>query len=126
MSGETFVSRMAGSLLHAVGMPELIAPPLAEYEALARRLAQHPEFFAAIRAKLQRNKSLSAVFDAARFCRHLEVAYETMWRRHRRGEPPPALRSSLSAQRSWCSIGFAELQRAWKRPIASKAGQFAG
>jgi protein O-GlcNAc transferase len=87
-SGETFVSRMAGSLLHGVGLPELVTGSLADYEALARRLAQEPEFLAAVRAKLGRNKAMSAVFDAERFCRHLEAAYERMWQRQRRGEPP--------------------------------------
>jgi protein O-GlcNAc transferase len=88
VSGETFVSRMAGSLLHGVGLPELVTGSLADYEALARRLAQEPAFLAAVRAKLRRNKATSAVFDAQRFCRDLEAGYESMWRRHRRGEPP--------------------------------------
>jgi predicted O-linked N-acetylglucosamine transferase (SPINDLY family) len=61
---------------------------LAEYEVLARRLAQDPAFLAAVRAKLKRNKATSAVFDAQRLCRGLEAAYEIMWQRHRRGEPP--------------------------------------
>ena len=88
VSGETFVSRMAGSLLHGVGLPELVTGSLAEYEVLARRLAQDPAFLAAARAKLKRNKATSAVFDAQRLCRGLEAAYEIMWQRHRRGEPP--------------------------------------
>jgi protein O-GlcNAc transferase len=88
VSGETFVSRMAGSLLHGVGLAELVTRSLADYEALARRLAQDPEFLAAVRAKLRRNKVTSGVFDAGRFCRHLEAAYEGMWQRQRRGEPP--------------------------------------
>jgi protein O-GlcNAc transferase len=88
VSGETFVSRMAGSLLHGVGLPELVAGSLADYEALACSLAQEPEFLGAVRAKLKRNKATSAVFDAQRFCRGLEADYEIMWRRHPRGEPP--------------------------------------
>jgi protein O-GlcNAc transferase len=88
ISGETFVSRMAGSLLHGVGLPELVAGSLADYELLARRLAQEPAFLADIRAKLRRNQATSAVFDAERFCRHLEAAYEGMWQRQHRGEPP--------------------------------------
>jgi protein O-GlcNAc transferase len=75
-------------LLHGIGLAELVTGSLAEYEALARRLAQEPEFLAAIRAKLGRNRATSAVFDAQRFCRDLEAAYEIMWQRHRRGEPP--------------------------------------
>lgn len=39
-------------------------------------------------AILKRNKATSPVFDAQRFCRGLEAAYEIMWRRHRRCKPP--------------------------------------
>ena len=33
--GETFASRVAASLLNAVGMPELVVPSLADYESTA-------------------------------------------------------------------------------------------
>ena len=79
---------MAASLLHGVGLPELVAGSLPDYEALARCLAQEPAFLAAVRAKLRCNQATSAVFDAERFCCHLEAAYEGMWQRRRRGEPP--------------------------------------
>ena len=35
--GPTFASRVAGSLLHAIGLPELIAGSLAGYETLPSR-----------------------------------------------------------------------------------------
>jgi predicted O-linked N-acetylglucosamine transferase (SPINDLY family) len=41
-----------------------------------------------VRAKLRRTQATSAVFDAQRFCRHLEAAYQGMWQRQRRCEPP--------------------------------------
>ena len=40
LSGETFISRVAGSLLRALGLPELITTSLADYQALALRLAK--------------------------------------------------------------------------------------
>src|SRR5262249_56433120 len=41
-AGETLVSRIAGSQLHAVGLPELVTSDRTAYEALALELAQSP------------------------------------------------------------------------------------
>jgi predicted O-linked N-acetylglucosamine transferase (SPINDLY family) len=41
-----------------------------------------------IRAKLAHNRQVFPLFDTLRFCRHLESAYQTMWQRSQRGEPP--------------------------------------
>ena len=86
--GQTFAGRVAASLLHAIGMPELVTTSLGEYEALALRLAREPPVLAAIKAKLARHRSTCALFDTRQFCRHVESAYQTMWERYQRGEPP--------------------------------------
>ena len=87
-SGGAFAARMAGSLLTAVGLPELIALSMEDYRALALRLAQNPAALAEVKAKLARNKATSPLFDTKRFCRHLEVAFVTMWERTQRGDKP--------------------------------------
>ena len=87
-AGAAFASRVAGSLLHAIGLPELITGSLADYEALALRLARAPERLTALRQKLARNRAIFPLFDTARFARHVEAAYVTMWERSRRGELP--------------------------------------
>lgn len=87
-SGESMVSRMAGSLLHAIGLPELVAHSLADYESLALKLATHPEELAAIKTKLAQNRLSYPLFNTQRFTRHLEAAYTTMWERIQRGESP--------------------------------------
>jgi protein O-GlcNAc transferase len=87
-AGEAFAARMATSLLHAAGLPELATGSLAEYEQLALALAKDPGRLATIRAKLAANRSTCALFDTDRFRRHIEAAYTTMYERHRRGEPP--------------------------------------
>jgi protein O-GlcNAc transferase len=87
-SGTTFASRVAGSLLQAVGLPELITHSLEEYEALALKLAREPGLLASLRQKLARNRETYPLFDTARFTRHIEAAYTTMWERSQRGEPP--------------------------------------
>jgi protein O-GlcNAc transferase len=86
--GETFASRVAGSLLSAVGLPELITRSLADYEGLAHALAHDPTRLAALRKKLGDNLKVAPLFDTARFTRHIEAAYTTMWERTERGEPP--------------------------------------
>jgi predicted O-linked N-acetylglucosamine transferase (SPINDLY family) len=86
--GETFAGRVAASQLHALGLPELIAPRLADYEAWALGFARAPETLAPLREKLARNRITHPLFDGARFTRNLESAYDAMWDRARRGEAP--------------------------------------
>ncbi len=86
--GEAFASRMAASLLHAVGLPELITQGLEEYETLALKLATSPAMLADIRARLAQNRATCPLFNTDRICRHLESAYITMWERVQRREPP--------------------------------------
>ena len=87
-AGEAFAARMAGGLLNAIGLPELITHSLEDYEALALKLATTPDALADIKARLARNRTTYPLFDTARFCRHLESAYKTMWEIQQRGEPP--------------------------------------
>jgi predicted O-linked N-acetylglucosamine transferase (SPINDLY family) len=87
-AGPTFAGRVAGSLLHAIGLPELIAGSVADYEALAVALASDRGRLAAVRAALARNRDVHPLFDTDRFTRAIEAAYVTMWQRAERGEPP--------------------------------------
>ncbi|HUI97529.1 MAG TPA: tetratricopeptide repeat protein [Xanthobacteraceae bacterium] len=89
-AGASFASRVAGSLLAAVGLPELITYSLADYEALALRLAGDRMRLAALRQALARNRLTHPLFDTGRFVRDLEAAYTVMWERTQRGEPPAA------------------------------------
>jgi predicted O-linked N-acetylglucosamine transferase (SPINDLY family) len=86
--GSSFAGRVAGSLLCAIGLQQLITHSLADYEALALRLARDREALASIRATLAKNRETHALFDMNRFRRHIETAYLTMWRRAQAGEPP--------------------------------------
>lgn len=76
--GNTFAARVAGSLLHAAGLPELVTDSLADYEEKALHLAKNPALLSAIRQKLLTEKMSSALFDSARFARDLEAAYLEM------------------------------------------------
>jgi len=88
--GSTFASRVAASLARAVGLDELVTSSLQDYEALALKLANDPSQLRALRERLARNRLTHPLFDTARFTRHIEVAYTTMWERYQRGEPPKA------------------------------------
>ena len=86
--GTTFVGRVAASLLHAIGLPELVTGSLADYEARALALARDGGALTAIRAKLARNRNTHPLFDTDRYRRHVESAYLRMWERAQRGAPP--------------------------------------
>ena len=88
--GNAFAGRVAGSLLRAVGLPELITDDLGTYEALALRLATTPGELAALKARLKQNRLTHPLFDIDRYRRHLESAYATMIEQHRQGKPPQA------------------------------------
>lgn len=96
-AGDAYAARMAGSLLRAVGLPELITTSLADYESLALRLAASPALLAGYRARLAANRRSAPLFDTARLTAHLEAAYLEMWRRHERGEAPSSFAVSPSA-----------------------------
>jgi protein O-GlcNAc transferase len=86
--GQSFQARVAGSLLHAMRLPELVANSRAEYEAIALRLARDRDANAATRAKVMRNRRTTPLFDTERFTRGLEAAYQIMWQRWCQGLPP--------------------------------------
>ncbi|MHC1944486.1 tetratricopeptide repeat protein [Bradyrhizobium sp. UFLA06-06] len=86
--GDTFASRVAASLLHAVGLPELIAESPDAYERMAVDLATHPEKLAALKARLAANRLTAPLFDTKRFTRHIEAAYTAMYERHQAGIAP--------------------------------------
>lgn len=88
--GGAFAGRVAASLLHAVGLPELVTHSLAEYEALALTLARDSQRLGALRHRLGGNLPGAPLFDSERHCRHLESAFETMRARALRGLAPAA------------------------------------
>ena len=86
--GGSFAGRVAASLLGAIGLPELVTDNLADYEAMAVRLAGDPPLLTSVRQKLEQNRESSPLFDTDRFRRHIEAAYTTMWELCQRGESP--------------------------------------
>jgi predicted O-linked N-acetylglucosamine transferase (SPINDLY family)/regulator of sirC expression with transglutaminase-like and TPR domain len=87
-AGEAFASRMAGSLLRALGLEQLITYNLADYERLAIRLAADPMRLSELRSELLARRGAHGPFDTAAFCRQLEDAYRHMCQRARERLPP--------------------------------------
>jgi predicted O-linked N-acetylglucosamine transferase (SPINDLY family) len=80
--GETLVSRIAGSQLQAIGLPELITTSFADYEALALQLATDPQLLQGYRARLRANRHTAPLFDMARYARDFEDAMLRIWAEH--------------------------------------------
>lgn len=87
-TGRSFAARVAASLLHAVGLPQLVIETPAEYERLAIALAgEERSQLAAYRERLRQRERLR-LFDSPRTTRALEAAYRGMLDRWRLGLPP--------------------------------------
>ena len=86
--GRSFASRVASSLLHAIGLPEMVAENLRDYEDLAVALVTDTGRLARLRQKLVQNRLTTPLFDTEAFTRSLERAYELMMRRYHDGLPP--------------------------------------
>jgi predicted O-linked N-acetylglucosamine transferase (SPINDLY family) len=88
--GNTFAGRVAGSLVRAANLPELVTDNMADYEAMALKLAHDPAQAKALRQRLLDNRLNMPLFNTERFARHIEAAYTTMWETWQRDEAPKA------------------------------------
>jgi predicted O-linked N-acetylglucosamine transferase (SPINDLY family) len=86
--GQSFASRMAASLLNAIGLPELVTCTQKEYEALAIELALNTKKLADIKLKLAKNRLSAPLFDTPLFTKNLEATYIQMYECHQSGLEP--------------------------------------
>ena len=77
--GETFASRVAGSLLRNVGLPELVTESSESYEQLALELVRDRPRLEELRRRLEVNRDTCALFDTPRFVHDLERGYADIW-----------------------------------------------
>ena len=82
LTGRSFASRVAASLLNAVNLPELITKTRAEYELLAIELASDTKKLKALKNKLVKNLSTSTLYDSLLFTNHIESAYKAIYQRY--------------------------------------------
>jgi len=92
--GQTFASRVAGSLLHAVGLPELATSSLKAYREKVLALAADPAARQRIRDQLVTARDQAPLFDSARYTRDLEAMLTRMVSRHEQGLSPDHLLAS--------------------------------
>ena len=78
--GDTFASRVAGSLLQHINLPELIAKNWQEYEDKAVFFAQNPSALNDLKQKLITQTKNSNLFNPVQFARNLEQQYQQIWR----------------------------------------------
>jgi predicted O-linked N-acetylglucosamine transferase (SPINDLY family) len=91
LAGRSFSGRMSGSLLNALGLPELIVTSATDYEHLAVALAGDRGVLDALRKRVAANPSRISLFDGARFSRDLEKAYSKIWQRYLQRRAPANL-----------------------------------
>jgi protein O-GlcNAc transferase len=98
-TGGSFVSRMAAGVLSSIGLTELVAANMEDYEARAVVLGRDPARLAALRERLSSPElRTSPPFDTARFARYLEGAYRAMHERALAGLPPAPLEVGLDGR----------------------------
>jgi predicted O-linked N-acetylglucosamine transferase (SPINDLY family) len=91
LMGRSFASRVAASLLNAIGLPELITTTQEEYETLAIDLALNPNKLTDIKNKLANNRLIASLFDTPLFTKNLEAAYIKMMERYQADLQPDHL-----------------------------------
>jgi predicted O-linked N-acetylglucosamine transferase (SPINDLY family) len=88
LMGQSFASRVAASLLNAIGLPELITTTQEQYEALAIELAINPKKLENIKFKLANNRLTAPLFETPLFTKNLEAAYVKMIERYQNDLEP--------------------------------------
>jgi predicted O-linked N-acetylglucosamine transferase (SPINDLY family) len=97
LEGQSFASRVAPSLLNALGLSELTVTDEQAYEDLAVRLGTDSAYRQRLRTHLEQARDTSALYDSARLSRDLIALLERMWTRAAQGLPPEPLPASAVA-----------------------------
>ena len=97
LKGRTFASRVAASLLHAVGLAELACDDVQSYQDTVLALAEDAPRRQRIVAHLDARRGLGGLFDGAAFARDFEALLLRIWQRARTGLPPAAM-AAMEAQ----------------------------
>ncbi len=72
---ESFAGRVCASILTSAGLQDLVASDLAEYEALAAKIARDPEKLSALRKRVASGVRNGPLFDPALYTKNLEDAF---------------------------------------------------
>ena len=91
VQGSTFASRVAASLNHHLGLPQLNACDDAQFVTTAIRLGRDTDELQALRKQLAACRDTSGVFDMHGYARDFVVLLQRMAERHRHGIAPAPL-----------------------------------
>jgi protein O-GlcNAc transferase len=78
-TGDTFAARVAGSLLHAMSLDELITYTLEGYANKALYLAENKIELLKLKQKIQHHKTSATLFDTPLFAKSVEATYMQLW-----------------------------------------------
>jgi predicted O-linked N-acetylglucosamine transferase (SPINDLY family) len=87
-AGETMAGRTVTSMLHHLGLPELITADAVSFIGMATELGSDPEALASVKRHLQEQRSSNALFDMQGFAADFRRAVRTISARHRIARPP--------------------------------------
>jgi predicted O-linked N-acetylglucosamine transferase (SPINDLY family) len=97
LPGESFASRVAASVLAAVGLEGLAMGSIDDYESALVTMARDPEVLAGLRAHLVDNRLALPLFDSPAYTRRFEALLATLWQRWCRGEVPAHLEADAAS-----------------------------
>ncbi|MDA8881569.1 tetratricopeptide repeat protein [Alphaproteobacteria bacterium] len=86
--GQGFATRVAGSLLNAIGLPELITKNEQDYESLILELATNPDRLSKVKEKLKANCFTHPLFDTEQYTKYLEDGYQQTYQNYCEGHQP--------------------------------------
>ena len=99
--GDTFASRVAGSLNHYLGLPELIAHDDGAFVETAARLGNDRGALAALRRRLETQRETSGLFDMEVYARDFAALLRDMDDRYRQGQPPKPIAPPEPVRNRW-------------------------
>ena len=82
MLGDRHASRVSASILHRIGLEELVALSVDKYIELARSLALDQNYLQEMRSGLRDRMQESELMDSELFTNHLEKVYLQMWQEY--------------------------------------------
>jgi len=88
LQGKHFASRVAASLVEAIGLPELIAKTEVQYIDLAVKIAKDKKYHRALKEKLNQNRFTKPLFKTKEFVANLEKGYKLIYENYSNGQEP--------------------------------------
>ena len=86
LKGNSFVSRVASSLLKTIKLEELISKNLEEYEFIANKFVTDSDYLRKIKNKLEENLSKTPLYDSQLFTKNLELAYKKIFENYKNNQ----------------------------------------